>query len=100
MPKLSTSRKSFIKSERRRIRNQAVRSRMRTFIKKARLAIEKGEKEEAENALKSACREIDIAKRKGVIHKNQADRRKSRLTILFNKKFETIKEIPEPEKEL
>jgi small subunit ribosomal protein S20 len=99
MPKLPTSKKSFAQSEKRRIRNQAVRSRMRTFIKKARLAIEAGDIENAENTLKVACCEIDIADRKGIIHKNQAARRKSRLTVLFNKKFSTQKEEEKTEKE-
>jgi len=95
MPKLRTSKKSFIQSEKKRIRNQAVRSRMRTYIKKVRLAIETGDVESAENALRVAYSEIDIARRKGVIHKNQASRRKSRLTLLFNKKFSPLKEEKE-----
>ncbi|HEC80008.1 MAG TPA: 30S ribosomal protein S20 [Firmicutes bacterium] len=87
MPRLPSSKKRLRQSEKRRLRNQAVKSRMRTFIKKARLAIESENEDEAKNQLRLAYSEIDVAARKGVIHKNQADRRKSRLARLFNKKF-------------
>lgn len=63
-------------NERRRIRNKAVRSEMRTRVKNALSAGE----DEAGEALRTAIKRIDRAASKGVIHKNQASRRKSRLT--------------------
>jgi small subunit ribosomal protein S20 len=65
-------------NERRRLRNKSVRSEMRTRTKGARLAIEAGD-ENAEELLRAAVRRIDKAASAGVIHPNQAARRKSRL---------------------
>jgi small subunit ribosomal protein S20 len=61
------------------MRNKAVRTRTRSFIKRAQLAIEEGNPEVAADAVKQAVSEIDRAKSKGVLHRRNADRRKSRL---------------------
>jgi small subunit ribosomal protein S20 len=53
---------------------------MRTAIRKYLQAIEAGSREEAEQSLRKAISQIDRAASKGVIHKNQAARRKSRLS--------------------
>ncbi len=66
-------------NERRRLRNKAVRSEMRTRVKNVLSAGESGEDDGGE-ALRMAIKRIDKAASKGVIHKNQASRRKSRLT--------------------
>lgn len=65
-------------NEKRRLRNKAVRSEMRTRTKAAVATAEAGSDDAAE-ALRIALRRIDKAAAKGVIHKNQAARRKSRL---------------------
>ena len=65
-------------NEKRRLRNKAVRSDMRTRTKAAVATAENGADEAAE-ALRIALQRIDKAAAKGVIHKNQAARRKSRL---------------------
>jgi small subunit ribosomal protein S20 len=65
-------------NERRRERNKAVRSEMRTRTKSAVRAAEEGAGDLAER-LREAVRRIDKAAAKGVIHPNQAARRKSRL---------------------
>ena len=74
--------KSQIKRNRqtikRQARNKAVRSELRTRTKGAIGAIE-GEAENADEALRLAVKRIDKAAAKGVIHKNQAANRKSRL---------------------
>ena len=57
---------------------------MRTHIKKVRLAADAGDKTAAQEALATAIVKIDKACSKGVIHKNQASRRVSRLTRLVN----------------
>ena len=64
-------------NEKRRVRNKAVRSEMRTRSKRAIEAIETGSDEGA--ALRLAIKRIDKAAAKGIIHKNQAANRKSRL---------------------
>ncbi len=65
-------------------RNRYVRGTMRTHIKKVRLAIDAGEKENAREELHHAIRKIDKAAARGIIHKNQASRRISRLTRAVN----------------
>ena len=66
-------------SERKRRANQVHRSRARSFVKKTRRLLAAGQIEEAELAAKEAVRALDKAAQKGVIHKNNAARRKSRL---------------------
>jgi small subunit ribosomal protein S20 len=66
-------------SERRRLRNRLVIVSTRTFVKKARTSIVAGEQTAAREAVVSAIRALDKAASKGIIHKNNAARRKSRL---------------------
>ncbi|MEA3335684.1 MAG: 30S ribosomal protein S20 [Chloroflexota bacterium] len=66
-------------SEKKRQRNLAVRGGARTAVKRARTLIEAQQWDEAEAAVKSAVIALDRAASKGVIHKNNASRRKSRL---------------------
>lgn len=65
-------------NEKRRVRNKAVRSELKTRTKRAVEAIDGGA-ENADDALRAAVKRIDMAAAKGVIHKNQAANRKSRL---------------------
>ncbi len=71
-------------NEKRRIRNQAVKSELKTLVRKTREAVESGDKEAAEKNLRVAARKLDVAVSKGVIHKNQAANRKSRLAKRVN----------------
>ncbi|NPV77470.1 MAG: 30S ribosomal protein S20 [Anaerolineae bacterium] len=66
-------------NEKRRLRNRIVRGRTRTFIKEARLEIQNADVESAEKAVLKAVSSLDKAAAKGVVHKNNASRRKSRL---------------------
>ncbi len=66
-------------SEKKRVRNRVVRGRARTFVAKARVALAGGEKATSAEAIKVAVSELDKAAQKGVLHKNNAARRKSRL---------------------
>ena len=66
-------------NEKRRLRNRVYRGSTRTYIKEARAAFEKGEYETAQKATQVAIISLDRAAAKGVIHKNNAARRKSRL---------------------
>jgi small subunit ribosomal protein S20 len=70
-------------NEKRRLRNKAVRSEMRSRVKGAAIAAEVGD-EDASEFLRLALKRIDKAAAKGVIHKNQAARRKSRLVKRVN----------------
>ena len=75
--------KSQIKRNRqnvkRRLRNRAVRSELNTRTKAALTAAEHDDEQAASQALSDAMKRIDKAAAKGVIHKNTAARRKSRL---------------------
>lgn len=66
-------------SERRRIRNRLVIASTRTFVKRARTTIGDGEQNEARAAVVNAIRALDKAASKGILHKNNVARRKSRL---------------------
>lgn len=71
-------------NEKRRLRNRNFIGRARSYVKKARLAIESGEKEDAALATRQAISALDKAAEKGIIHKNNAARRKSRLMKRLN----------------
>ena len=66
-------------SEQRRLHNASQRSMVRTYIKRVKLAVSKGDKAQAQEALKEATPIIDKMARKGIIHQNKAARHKSRL---------------------
>lgn len=66
-------------NERKRLRNRVFRSRARTEIKKARVLIESGDIENARQAVVQAIRTLDKAAVKGILHRNNVARRKSRL---------------------
>ena len=72
-------------SERKRQRNRIFRSSARTHVKKARkLVTEQGKTEESQAAVRQAISALDKAAQKGVIHKNNAARRKARLMKMLN----------------
>ncbi|MDH5203150.1 MAG: 30S ribosomal protein S20 [Nitrospirota bacterium] len=71
-------------AEKRTIRNKAVRSSIKTIVKKVESAIASGNKEDAGNSLIEAIKTIKKAVSKGAIHKNTASRKISRLTRKVN----------------
>jgi small subunit ribosomal protein S20 len=71
-------------AERRRLRNRVFRGRARTAVNKARHLMEQGHTEEAQEAVRAAVVALDKAAQKGIIHKNNAARRKSRLMQQLN----------------
>lgn len=79
MANIKSQKKRNKTNEKRRQRNVAVRTRLKTFVKKADEAFEQKDPEQIDAALRMAISEIDVAARKGVIHRNTASRRKSRL---------------------
>lgn len=66
-------------NEKSRLRNVAVKSELKTHVRKVREAIAAGDKDAASTALKVASTKLDKAVSKGVIHENQAANRKSAL---------------------
>jgi len=72
--------KRIKQDEKRRLRNQAVKTHYRNRIKKVKAALESGQAEAAQTALQAAIGAIDRAVSKGVIRKNTGSRYKSRLS--------------------
>jgi len=80
MANTSSAKKATRKIERRTAVNRIRRSRIRSFVRKVEEALASGDKAAAEAALKSAQPELMRAAGKGVVHKNTASRKVSRLT--------------------
>ena len=68
-----------------RLRNQSVKSSLRTAVRSFREAADAGDKDKAGELLAATNRKLDKAASKGVIHKNQAANKKSALSRAFNK---------------
>ncbi len=81
MANTAQAKKRARQAENNRIRNAGQRSHLRTFIKKVIVAIESGDVEQAKTAYATAVPIIDSAVSKGLLHKNNAARNKSRLNI-------------------
>ncbi|GAA1091141.1 30S ribosomal protein S20 [Nocardiopsis exhalans] len=79
MANIKSQKKRIKQNEKARIRNQAVRSSLKTAIRKFREAAEAGNVEQATIAQREAARALDKASSKGVIHQNQAANRKSAI---------------------
>lgn len=79
-----SAKKRVLIVERNRERNQAVKSRVKTMVKKVLAAVEVKEVEAANAALSVAYKELDKAVTKGIIKKNTASRKKARLAAKVN----------------
>lgn len=82
MPNNASAEKRMRQEQRRRAHNRMVKSIVKTNVTKARQAITSGVDSEA--AVRAAVSELDKAAKKGVIHRNNAARRKSRLMKQLN----------------
>jgi len=87
VPNIKSVKKDVIKSRKNHLRNISAKSALKTFVKKARIAIDTPSTEVAETteAIRLACKSIDKTAERGIIHRNQASRRKSRLMKRANK---------------
>lgn len=83
MPNTKSSKKDLLIHERNRLRNQSVKSRLKTLRTKAITAVAT-DAAASIDAVKLAMKELDSAATKGIIHKNTAARRKSRLMKKLN----------------
>ena len=82
--KKSSAEKRHRQSEERRLRNKSVKSSVRTSAKKFVVLAHKKEVGEADAALRDMINKIDTAAQKGIIKKNAAARKKSRMQRLYN----------------
>ena len=85
MPNTSSAKKQVRVNEKKRLRNRSVRSQLKTNITKAEKLISANESESAQKAAVVAVSSLDGAAVKGIIHPNNAARRKSRLMKKLNK---------------
>ena len=111
MPQSKQAQKQARKALTQQLRNRAVRSRAKTFITRAEKLIFAGEMEPAATVVAESLSALDRAVQRGIIHPNNAARRKSRLMKKFNQAQASAAEIieeevaevegekPEPEKE-
>jgi len=85
MANIKSAKKRIKVTYRRTLRNKRLKSALRTVIRKFEHALTSANREEAAAALKKALVAIDKAATKGILHKNNAARKKSRLSRRFSK---------------
>ena len=84
MANIKSAKKRILVTETKTARNKAIRSEVKTYIKKVDAAVAAGDKAAAEAALPVAIAEISKAASKGIFHKNTAARKVSRITKAVN----------------
>ena len=85
MPNIKSSKKDVISSKIAYEKNKANKSALKTNLKKFDAALESGNKDEAAAAYAVAIKAVDQAVNKGLLHKNNAARKKSAMTLKLNK---------------
>ena len=85
MANIKSAIKRIRSSERKRTRNKPVRTALKTYVKSAQVYINSSDTDEAGEAVVRAISALDKAASKGIIHRNQAARRKARLMAKYNK---------------
>ena len=85
MANIKSAKKRILVAKTKTDRNKAIKSAVKTYIKKVDAAIASGDKEAAQAALTKATSVIDKAQTKGIFHKNTASRKVSRLNKAVNK---------------
>ncbi|MGO4584212.1 30S ribosomal protein S20 [Arthrobacter sp. 2RAF6] len=84
MANIKSQKKRILTNEKARLRNNAVKSELKTAIRAVATAVESTDKDAAAKALVAAGRKLDKAVSKGVIHKNNAANRKSAISKKVN----------------
>ena len=84
MPNIKSSKKDVISSKIAYEKNKANKSELKTNLKKFDVALASGDKAAAEVAYKLAVKTVDQAVLKGLLHKNNAARKKSSMTLKLN----------------
>lgn len=84
MANIKSAKKRILVNRTKAERNKAIKSSVKTAIKKVYAVIESGDKAAADNELKAATKVIEMAATKGVYHKNNAARKVSRISKAVN----------------
>lgn len=85
MPNIKSAKKRVLVNEAKAAQNKAARSALKTDLKKFEAAVAEGNRSEAEGAYKTAVKTVDKAVGHGLLHKNNAANKKSKMTIKLNK---------------
>ena len=85
MPNIKSSKKDVISSKIAYEKNKANKSALKTVLKKFDAAVESGDKAAAQAAFTTAVKAVDKAVTKGLLHKNNAARKKSGMALKLNK---------------
>ena len=84
MPNIKSAKKRVLIAKVNNERNKADKSALKTTLKKFEAAVTDGNREQADSAYKAAVKSIDQAVNKGILHKNNAARKKSSITLKMN----------------
>ena len=84
MPNIKSAKKRVLIAKVNNDRNKADKSALKTTLKKFEAAVTEGNREQADSAYKAAVKSIDQAVNKGILHKNNAARKKSSITLKMN----------------
>ena len=84
MPNIKSAKKRVKVSEIKTLQNKMVKTALKTAMKKYEVAVAAGDKEAAARAYAVAVKKLDTATAKGIIHKNNAARKKSQYTLALN----------------
>lgn len=85
MANIKSQKKRIKTNEKARQRNRAYKAELKTAVRRVREAVEANDAEQTQAAARKACKLLDKAAAKGIIHKNQAANRKSGVMNLVNK---------------
>lgn len=85
MPNIKSAKKRVLVNEAKTMQNKAARSALKTNLKKFESAVAEGNRSEADVAYKVAVKAVDKAAAKGLLHKNNAANKKSKMTVKLSK---------------
>ena len=85
MPNIKSAKKRVMVSQTKAAQNKAAKSALKTDIKKFEVAVAEGNRSEADVAYKVAVKAVDKAVSKGLLHRNNAANKKSKMTVKLNK---------------
>lgn len=85
MPNIKSAKKRVIVSQKKALQNKMLKSALKTSLKKYEAAVNAGDTALAQSLYNDTVKKIDQAVAHGVIHKNNAARKKSRFTLMLNK---------------
>ena len=85
MPNIKSAKKRVLVNKAKALQNKSARSALKTDIKKFEAAVAEGNRSEAEGAYKVAVKAVDQAATRGLLHRNNAARKKSSMTLKLNK---------------